>query len=490
MNILIFSGTTEGRKISEYLSSREIAHTVSVATESGKLVMEDNPYGKILVGRMDQSQMEEFIGGTKEPLVIDATHPYAKEATENIRNACEKTGARYIRLLRKECERNLTDEDFLVHEYDNVKQCAFALNEEAGNVLLTTGSKELGSFMEGIKDKSRFFVRVLPSIDALNLCKEAGIEEKNIIAMYGPHSAEMNRAIIKQYGIKHLVTKESGQAGGYDEKIDAAMDEDCQIHIIGRPIKEEGISLEECYQLLNNALGLEELDKKLARPELEVTLVGVGMGNEGNLTFEAKKAIAEADFILGASRMIEPYADTHKTKAIYIADAIIPFLEELLSRGSEKIYRVAVLFSGDTGIYSGATKLQQALKEWGKCSQIRRLAGISSFSAFAAELGVEYTKTHLESLHGKSNDEKYIQYLKELLAQGCEVMLLMSGNKDFNLLEGLLLECGAERRIVDIGYNISYVDQKIIRTDVKDMVSAVESLPKGLFIVRVGGNYA
>ena len=68
--------------------------------------------------------------------------------------------------------------------------------------------------------------------------------------MQGPFSKEMNEATLRQYECQYLVTKDSGKAGGFQEKIDAAFACGVIPVIIGRPVQEEGISLTECKRML------------------------------------------------------------------------------------------------------------------------------------------------------------------------------------------------------------------------------------------------
>ncbi|MBR6316715.1 MAG: precorrin-6A/cobalt-precorrin-6A reductase, partial [Lachnospiraceae bacterium] len=118
MRIFLFSGTTEGRMLSDLLANEKIPHTVCVATDYGKDMMEENPYAEILVGRMDEMQMRKLFlngkngvsdrekakeansavkggngknDGRSECLVIDATHPYATEVTEHLKRAANAT---------------------------------------------------------------------------------------------------------------------------------------------------------------------------------------------------------------------------------------------------------------------------------------------------------------------------------------------------------------------------------------------------------------
>ena len=104
--ILIFAGTTEGRELSEWLCEKGCAHDLCVATEYGEQAMHEDPLAKVHMGRMDAEQIAAFMEREGVRVVVDATHPYAKEATENIRQAAEKTGVTYLRL-----DRNQTKEE-------------------------------------------------------------------------------------------------------------------------------------------------------------------------------------------------------------------------------------------------------------------------------------------------------------------------------------------------------------------------------------------
>ena len=110
--IVIFAGTTEGRRLSEILADAGIAHTVCVATEYGEIVMREQtdaeaagtkgqPLVSLHRGRMDRQQMEEFLRSEGYEIVVDATHPYARVVTENIRDAVKTQSSIYLRLERE-----------------------------------------------------------------------------------------------------------------------------------------------------------------------------------------------------------------------------------------------------------------------------------------------------------------------------------------------------------------------------------------------------
>ena len=114
-----------------------------------------------------------------------------------------------------------------------------------GNILLTTGSRELEAFSHIRNFKERVFARVLPDQGALAACEKAGLAGRQIIAMQGPFSVEMNLALLAMTGARYLVTKESGAAGGFQEKIEAAHKAGVKVVAIGRPVKPEGFTAEE-----------------------------------------------------------------------------------------------------------------------------------------------------------------------------------------------------------------------------------------------------
>ena len=101
-SILVFAGTTEGRKIAEYLRGHAPEVYVCTATEYGKELVEDGENIHVLAGRLDVAGMGELARGCQAELVIDATHPFAMEVSKNIRTMCEKADIPCVRVLREE----------------------------------------------------------------------------------------------------------------------------------------------------------------------------------------------------------------------------------------------------------------------------------------------------------------------------------------------------------------------------------------------------
>lgn len=192
---------------------------------------------------MDAEEMTRMLDSGDYGMVIDATHPYAREVTENIQTACRRTSCAYLRLLRQESLREVSG----MISVSSIEDAVDILNTHREKVLLTTGAKELSRY-RGIEDmENRVVARVLPSWESIQSCLSAGISQKNIIAMQGPFSGEMNLATMRQYGCRWLVTKNTGKPGGFDDKM-AVLAEDCKVIVIERPAEETGISLQQAIK--------------------------------------------------------------------------------------------------------------------------------------------------------------------------------------------------------------------------------------------------
>ena len=173
--ILIFSGTTEGRRITEFLDGRNVKVYVSAATEYGKECTGEHENAEVFFGRMDQKQMAEMIKEKQIDLVIDATHPFAQIVTGEIRRACEISGVQYLRCLREKMEA-VPDEADRVIWAQSVEDAVEYLQNTEGKILITTGSKELIKYTKLTEYKERCFARVLSTEQAVMESVALGFE--------------------------------------------------------------------------------------------------------------------------------------------------------------------------------------------------------------------------------------------------------------------------------------------------------------------------
>lgn len=247
MKLMIFSGTSEGHELCRFVSACGGCADVYVATDYGAAVMEPMHGITVHEGRLDADAMAVALDA--DTLVVDATHPYAAVVSENLRAACAQTGAQYERLLRP-----ALDSGDVVTVSDTAAAAEW-LNAHPGRALLTTGSKELAVFaaVEGYRE--RLVARVLPSASVLEQCASIGFAGAQIIAMQGPFSHEMNVALLRQTRADILVTKDTGAAGGFAEKLSAAREVGATVLVIDRPCQEEGRTLAQMQGFLADRFG-------------------------------------------------------------------------------------------------------------------------------------------------------------------------------------------------------------------------------------------
>ena len=223
--LIIFGGTTEGREA----ALRFPGALVCVASEYARSLLP--PGTPCHAGALDRPAMEAFLREQQPRRVLDATHPYALRATQNILACCRSLGIPYERIARPPTPGAWRQ---YVHAVPDTPSAVAALQKTEGNILLTTGSHTLLSYARGL-DARRLFVRVLPTQEALTLCREAGLPAAHVMAMQGPFSTSLNAALYAQWDIRVMVTKDSGKNGGVEEKVLPALEKEIEVVLIERP---------------------------------------------------------------------------------------------------------------------------------------------------------------------------------------------------------------------------------------------------------------
>lgn len=272
-HVLVFGGTSDALMLCEALAARDIHFTLSVATEEGKHSAKQFE-SNVILGRMDSSAMREFIQRNHVDYVIDAAHPYAQVLRLTIVVACEGIQCPVMRYERPSYElpsydrtsyesqvthstlESATNHDSpLVIKATNVMDACRKITDKQQRVLLTTGSKDLETFKRMLRDKV-LFARVLPVAEVISECNALGLGIENIIAMKGPFSRNMNRALYEMLQPDVVITKESGSVGGFGEKVEPCIELGIPCIVIERP-KTTSINQYMSYQ--TNLSGCEEL---------------------------------------------------------------------------------------------------------------------------------------------------------------------------------------------------------------------------------------
>jgi precorrin-6A reductase len=485
-NVFIFGGTTEGRKLAIACELLGIPAYVSVASEYGSDVLGELKVVKVLEGRMNIDEMSAGFKALDISVVYDATHPFATVVKENIKSACEQNEIEYIRVLR-----NITDIDS--EDYKLVKSVDEAvdyLTTCEGNVFVATGSKEIAKYKK--LDLSRVYARVLSAVESINACKDIGLEGSHIIAMQGPFSERLNIALMEEYNCKYMVSKQTGNNGGFDEKIEACKQAGVYPIIVALPQNDKGISEEEAIEHIAKRHNIENYkdiltmcsdndqdngrDDKAGRP-YKLSIVGIGPGSMEYVNAKARKLISDADIIVaGSDRMLELSDEIRKEEKnckeytsfkSYKTIDIINFIKEKFENSQDS--SAVVLMSGDTGFYSGTQSLYKHIEAMAKNSEnilhkvdMQIVPSISSISYLASRYNISWHDMKIVSLHGRTG------HLAHELKTNKKVFVISSGGMETSDIISELIDKGFEDCDIYIGENMSYPEEVLSHGKVAD----------------------
>ena len=230
--IFVIAGTEDGRELAGFLLNNGFEVTASVVSSYGKALLERYEGIKINDKKLDENELVELLLTGDFEVLVDASHPYAVNVSQNAMAACHKADIPYIRYERESIP--LTYEKiFHVATYE---EAAVKAAELGRNIFLTTGSRNLKIFVESpaLKD-CNLIARVLPTAEVLAECEKLGFNPQNIVAMQGRFSTELNVEVFKHYQAEVIVSKDSGQIGGVDTKLTAAEKLNLPVVLIDRP---------------------------------------------------------------------------------------------------------------------------------------------------------------------------------------------------------------------------------------------------------------
>lgn len=228
--ILVLGGTSDSIEICNMLNQNKFDYVVSVTTSYGEKLAKQCTE-KVILKKLTLEDMVDYISKNNITKIIDATHPYAVEVSTNAIEASQITNIDYIRFERKSLIKDIDYKNKYI--VNNIDEACDIANKIGNNIFIGTGSKNLYIYKEKIKNKN-LIPRVLPISEVLISCEELGFNADNIIAMKGPFSIDMNESTYKQYNIDLVITKESGIAGGFLEKIKACENLNIPVIIIKR----------------------------------------------------------------------------------------------------------------------------------------------------------------------------------------------------------------------------------------------------------------
>lgn len=228
-------GTSEGKLILNMLNKYTEDILVSTSSTYGGSLLRDYKFKYLNDKPLIKEELMALLKEKGVHTLIDGSHPYAKEITKNALEVCKELNITYIRY-----ERPSVTEEFLhyenlyyIEDYSEIPRVV----SFSGNILNTTGSRNIKTLIN-LNLENRIIHRILPTSQVLKECEELLVPVEDIIAMKGPFSKELNKAFIKDYNIEAILLKDSGVEGGTIEKLEASMECDKKIILIGRPMVE------------------------------------------------------------------------------------------------------------------------------------------------------------------------------------------------------------------------------------------------------------
>jgi len=231
-DVLVIAGTADARQIISELAKLNLRVVATVTSSFGSELMDGCQNVEVCEGKLGAEEMASLIKETGVSCLVDASHPYAREASINAIDACQKSKVEYLRFERPETNSGYEG----IIRVKSFEEAAEKLENFDGNILLTVGSNNIKLFTQKVSDyRRRLFARVLPQSSVLAKCEEAGLTANNIIAVKGPFSVEMNVEMLKHCQAVVIVTKDSGSTGGTDEKFEAAKRLGIPVILVERP---------------------------------------------------------------------------------------------------------------------------------------------------------------------------------------------------------------------------------------------------------------
>jgi cobalt-precorrin-5B (C1)-methyltransferase len=257
-HILIFGGTTEGRKTANWLSDLKQPFYYSTKTTSNPLLSE---MGACLSGGMNEEEMIEFCRQQEINLIVDAAHPFAADLHFDLHKVACELDIAIVRIEREFVER-LEHEH--IHYLPSMDACIQAIQKmEIERVLSLVGVKNLPKIKKALPDCDIWF-RILNFPESIRIANNAKVREERLIVSSRFENLILEEDLIHKYGIQAIMTKESGYSGLLDKKMDLAIKYKIPLFIVKRPDLPEYDKIiktrSEFQSYLDEAFGIKRLE--------------------------------------------------------------------------------------------------------------------------------------------------------------------------------------------------------------------------------------
>jgi cobalt-precorrin-5B (C1)-methyltransferase len=235
--ILVFGGTTEGRKAVEVLEEGGNAYYYSTKTGEQDITLH---HGQRIDGALDAEAMQTFCGEHDIRLIVDAAHPFASQLHQTIAQVSESLNIPTIRYERIYPERDA--EITWIEDYSQIPH-------DIRSLLATTGVQSISKLKPLEAAGVKVFYRILNRESSIALAQKQGASPEQLCFYENPQDMPVDAEAI--------LLKESGLSGGFSEKVEAAKASGMRIIALKRP------QTPAIFTIVNGPYGLRRAVEKL-----------------------------------------------------------------------------------------------------------------------------------------------------------------------------------------------------------------------------------
>jgi precorrin-6x reductase len=233
--VWVFSGTGDGNALAAAVAGQGRPVVVSTATEyGGNVAQQACPGVSVWAGRHGVEARRQALQRSRARVLLDATHPFATVISEQLIALSAELGIPYLRYERASALTSASPAG--VELCDSMAQAAERAAAHGKRIFLATGSKDLAAFLQAPgAAQCDWFARVTAEPEFVQRALDLGITRSRLCAMQGPFSQGFNEALWRDWQIDCVVTKDSGDAGGYQAKLAAAQALGIRLIVVRRP---------------------------------------------------------------------------------------------------------------------------------------------------------------------------------------------------------------------------------------------------------------
>jgi len=236
VTVLILGGTGEARALAGILDDAGARFLSSLA---GRVSRPRLPVGPVRIGGFGgPGGLAEYLRADGIRAVVDATHPFAAGISANAAVACRRADVPLLRLQRPGWSGEPAADRWIW--VDGHRQAAEAALCREGTVFLTTGRQTLAGFTGPLRRRT-VLVRVVEPLDV------AVPPTWTVLESRGPYGLGAERALMREHGVRVLVTKDSGGAMTR-AKLDAADELGAAVVVVRRPSAPAGVATVDSAQ--------------------------------------------------------------------------------------------------------------------------------------------------------------------------------------------------------------------------------------------------